>query len=372
MSVLRGVISGFGDVATQAHLPGWRACDGVNLAAIHDPVAVRRHLAINLAKNARIYDDLALMLDGESPDFVDVTSPPAYHAGAARMALEAGAHVLVEKPLCLSLAEFDQLAALARSQSRVLMCAHNWKFAPAYQRADQLIRSGRLGAVRYAAIVRLRREPAGSSPAARLPADNSAAGMLSDRAAAIGVSEPWRLDAGTGGGILIDHGWHVFYLVHWLMGLEPLPLGETSMQPGFTLSACLGYAPGSAVDDLADLLFETRSGLLVSVHLSWRSPVRRTSALFYGKHALLEIETDHVLVTDRSGVVEDLSVADAPDDSYHGAWFAQLAGQFVSAIAEGPSGPLVTRNHAEVRFALAAMAAAQASAHAAGARVQLQ
>ena len=42
------------------------------------------------------------MLDGERLDFVDVASPPAYHAAAARMALEAGAHVLVEKPLCLA------------------------------------------------------------------------------------------------------------------------------------------------------------------------------------------------------------------------------------------------------------------------------
>ena len=46
-----------------------------------------------------MYEDLELLLDGEAPDFVDVASPPAYHAGAARAALEAGAHVIVEKPL---------------------------------------------------------------------------------------------------------------------------------------------------------------------------------------------------------------------------------------------------------------------------------
>ena len=63
------------------------------------------------------------MLDGESPDFVDITSPPAFHAGAARMALEAGAHVLVEKPLCLTAKEFDQLATLAARIARTDVCA---------------------------------------------------------------------------------------------------------------------------------------------------------------------------------------------------------------------------------------------------------
>ena len=371
--MLRGVISGFGEVAAQAHLPGWRACDGISLVAIHDPAAARRHLAINLAKNARIYDDLALMLDGESPDFADIASPPAYHADAARMALAAGAHVLVEKPLCLSLAEFDQLAALARANSRVLMCAHNWQFAPAYQRAYQLIHSGRLGALRYAAFARLRNQPAGSLPAASLPMDGSAAGVLSDRAGAPLIGgERWRLDAKTGGGILIDHGWHVFYLIHWLMGLDPLLVSETSVKAGSpTLSAYIGYAPGSAADDLADLRIETGRGQIVNVHLSWRSPARRTSALLYGDRAMLEIETGRIQLTDRSGTVEDLSVSDAPDDSYHRTWFAEVAGQLVKAIAEGPGGPLVARNHAEVRFALAATAAARASANAAGAPVKL-
>lgn len=73
---------------------------------------------MRLIKNVRVYDDLELMLDGESPDFVDIASPPAYHAAAARAALAAGAHVIVEKPMCLTLEEFDTIAELARRKSR--------------------------------------------------------------------------------------------------------------------------------------------------------------------------------------------------------------------------------------------------------------
>src|SRR5712671_4589785 len=111
-SKLRGAISGFGEVAARAHLPGWRTRDDVGIAVVHDPLSARRHEAIRLIKSVRVYDDLGLMLDGESPDFVDIASPPAYHAESIRAALNAGAHVLVEKPLCLTLHDFNQLKEL--------------------------------------------------------------------------------------------------------------------------------------------------------------------------------------------------------------------------------------------------------------------
>jgi predicted dehydrogenase len=351
--VLRGVISGFGEVAAQAHLPGWRVRTDVSLRAIHDPVAARRHQAINLGLNLRVYDDLALMLDGESPDFVDITSPPAFHAEAARLALEAGAHVLVEKPLCLDSGEFERLVGLARAQSRVLMCAHNWHFAPAYKKAYELIHAGRVGNPHYASLVRLRNQPAGSASSNQLTAGASHPNIGTPM-----LGERWRLEAKTGGGILIDHGWHTFYLVHRLMSLDE-PSADLRL---LALSAYLGYPSASTVDDLADLRLATPNGLLANIHLSWRSPARRTSAALYGDRGLLEIEGDRVLLTTHDGSIEDHSVADAPDDSYHRPWFADLTSLFLNAIAEGPDGLLVRTNHAEVRFALAATAAARASA----------
>ena len=81
--ILRGAISGFGEVAAQAHLAGWRTRPEVSIVAIHDPVSERRHHAMRLIPNIRVYDDLELMLDGERLDFVDVASPPAYHAATA-------------------------------------------------------------------------------------------------------------------------------------------------------------------------------------------------------------------------------------------------------------------------------------------------
>jgi len=328
-SKLRGAISGFGEVAARAHLPGWRTRDGVSINVVHDPISERRHEAIRQIKNVRVYDDLELMLDGEAPDFVDIASPPGMHYEAALMALRAGAHVLVEKPLALTLAQFDELAALAAEKQRVLMCVHNWKYAPAYAAACRAIDAGKLGTIRFISLDRLRTEPAGAG----------------------GAGARWRASAASGGGILIDHGWHVFYLMHWILGGEP-PL---------SISARLESPAGVDVDDLADVRVRFASGALGRAHLSWRAPVRRTSAVIYGERAAIEIEGNRVTLTDRSGEVHDLSVADVPDDSYHSAWFSGVADEFERAITEGANSPAAMRNQREARVALMLIDAARRS-----------
>jgi len=323
---LRGAISGFGEVAARAHLAGWRTRENISIGAIHDPISERRHEAIRLIKSVRVYDDLELMLDGEAPDFVDVASPPGLHHAAARSALAAGAHVLVEKPLALSIAEFDELAALAAQKQRILMCVHNWKYAPAYAAARRAIESGRLGSLRFISIDRLRTEPAGAG----------------------GSGGKWRASSASGGGILIDHGWHVFYLMSWLLD------GETPLSVSARLE-------GRDVDDLADVRIRFGNGALARAHLSWRAPVRRTSALIYGERASLEIEGDRVFLADRSGNAEDLSVPDMADDSYHSAWFGGVAEEFEQAVAEGTDSPIARRNLVEARVALMLIEAARKS-----------
>ncbi len=342
---LRGAISGFGEVAAQAHLAGWRTRPDVSIVAVHDPVAERRHQAIRLIRNVRVYDDLELMLDGERLDFVDIASPPAFHAATARMALEAGVHVLVEKPLCLSLIDFDTLRAAAASRGRVLMCVHNWKHAAAYRLAHQVVSAGGLGELRYLALDRLRTAPAGVSA---------------------GTGGRWRMGAASGGGILVDHGWHVFYLMRWLMGgADP-----------WTISAWLGAEPEQgggtvdAVESVADLRVFFPGERLAAAHLSWNSPVRRTRTMIYGIEGALEIEGDRILLTSRSGACEDMSVTGEVDDSYHSTWFAGMAADFERAMSEGAACQLAVENLAEARAALGLTLAARES-HQGGCAIKL-
>ncbi len=299
---------------------------------------------MRLAPNVRVYDDLELMLEGERLDFVDVASPPAYHAATALNALAAGAHVLVEKPLCLERDEFESLRAAAASGARVLMCVHNWKHAATYRLAHDLIAAGRLGEMRYVALDRLRTAPAGSG---------------------LGASGRWRLGAASGGGILVDHGWHVFYLMRWLMGgLDPA-----------AIDAFLGVAQAAPVEDVADLRVIFPGDRIASAHLSWRSPVRRTRAMLYGSEAALEIDGGRMTLTARSGRSEDVSPAPEPDDSYHSAWFAGVAADFERAvhqsIAEKIEPAAAAENLAEARAALALTLGAQESNRKGGGQMKI-
>lgn len=325
---LRGAIVGFGAVAAEGHIPGWATRPEIQIVAVCDPVAERRHHGLRILKGVRVYDDLGLMLDGERPDFVDVASPPAFHAGAARTALESGAHVLVEKPLCLGLEELEALVELARLRGRVLMCVHNWKHAPVYRRAFELIVSGRLGTVREITLERLRTGPAGGDgPGAR-----------------------WRRDAALGGGILIDHGWHALYLSQWLMG------GATPA----LVSARLGGNHDGGAEEEADLQLAFAGDRHAAIHLSWHAVARRTSASIRGDLATLELQGNSLRLTDAQGCY-DLAVTDVADDSYHAAWFGSLAGDFELAINLG-GGSVVETNLTESRAALAIILQARAMA----------
>ena len=101
-------------------------------------------------------------------------------------------------------AELDVVSRLAAERGRVLHTVHNWHHAPIVRRAAELIRDHAIGPVRRVAWQTLRVRPA----ATRDPA---------------GVN--WRLDpAVAGGGILTDHGWHVFYIVQRWIGARPQAL----------------------------------------------------------------------------------------------------------------------------------------------------
>lgn len=106
----------------KAHGAAARAIPGVRVAAVCDVDEDRAHgLAEEL--EGQPYTDWRRMLDQARPDLVYVTSPPRLHAGQTIASLEAGAHVVLEKPIALSMAEaFAIGAAAARTGRRVQVC----------------------------------------------------------------------------------------------------------------------------------------------------------------------------------------------------------------------------------------------------------
>jgi predicted dehydrogenase len=95
------------------------------------------------------------VLDDPAVSAVAIATPAASHFELVQAALEAGKHVLVEKPLTASAAEGEKLEELARRSGRVLMCDHTYCYTPAVQRIRELVRGGQIGDVQFVDSVRI-------------------------------------------------------------------------------------------------------------------------------------------------------------------------------------------------------------------------
>ena len=86
---------------------------------------------------------------------VAIAAPASSHFALAKAAIEAGKHVLVEKPLALEVADAEALCALAERHDRRLMVGHLLQYHPAFRALEELVRAGHLGRIRHIASSRL-------------------------------------------------------------------------------------------------------------------------------------------------------------------------------------------------------------------------
>jgi predicted dehydrogenase len=93
----------------------------------------------------RCYTDAGEMLERERPDLVHIATPPDTHHALIIRSLEAGAHVLCEKPLCTSLAQLDHIAAVEQSTGRYCSSVFQWRFGSSAQHLKRLIQMEAFG-----------------------------------------------------------------------------------------------------------------------------------------------------------------------------------------------------------------------------------
>jgi predicted dehydrogenase len=143
---VRVAVVGTGAVAEIAHIPALRAAgERVEIVAAVDTDSerladFRRQQVIPAG-----YASVDAMLAKEKPDLVHICTPPASHAGIAVRCLEAGAWVLVEKPPCLSLAEYARIEAAERQGGPYASVVFQHRFGSGSRNAIDLISSGALG-----------------------------------------------------------------------------------------------------------------------------------------------------------------------------------------------------------------------------------
>jgi len=142
---LRTVLLGMGAGAEHLMLPGLTTLPGIDLVAGCDPSAAAREGAGARWHISRLYDDPAKMLAEEKPDLVAISTPPQTHYDLAKLALSGGAHLFCEKPFVQSLAQADELIALARAQGRHIVVNNQYYQMPIFRRVQEsLDQFGRL------------------------------------------------------------------------------------------------------------------------------------------------------------------------------------------------------------------------------------
>ena len=104
---------------------------------------------------ARTTADLDEVLADPTVDAVSIATPPRTHYALAKRALEAGKHVLVEKPLATSAADAESLVDLAEREGLVLMPGHTFLYSPAVNKVRALIESGELGEIYFVTSSRM-------------------------------------------------------------------------------------------------------------------------------------------------------------------------------------------------------------------------
>ena len=258
---LRGGIIGAGNVGLRGHVPAWLACKEIVLTCAADTRSGSRAELDGVLPGRTWYESAEALLASEPLDFVDVCTPPAAHGGAIRSALQRGVHVLCEKPLVLDSGEMEELRGLAESRRLVLAAVHNWRYAPVLAEATALVRAGAIGGVRRCRWEVLREGPSAAAQTGGLP--------------------NWRLDpALSGGGILVDHGWHAAYVVSdWISGALRAVTARLETRKHLEWP----------IEDTANVLLEFEGGE-ANLFLTWAAGERRNRVEIEGTRGRIRID----------------------------------------------------------------------------------
>ncbi len=150
-------IIGAGGIARGVHIPGYQKLGNAQVLAVSDPVQVSREGAAREFGIEDAYEDFHEMLKRDDIHAVSVTTPNFLHAEATIAALEAGKHVLCEKPLAMNARQGDAMVVASKKAGRKLMCGFHFRFTPEVQALKRFAEAGEFGEMYYARTQALRR-----------------------------------------------------------------------------------------------------------------------------------------------------------------------------------------------------------------------
>ncbi len=244
-------IIGVGGIA-RTHMPGWEASEHAQVIAGCDvnPEALARWGQAH--RISRLYTDPRDLFRDPDIHIVDICTPNMSHASLAIAGLEAGKHVLCEKPLAPTPQEIRQMIQARNRAGKLLMTAQHFRFKGVSQAMRREIETGTLGHVYHARAWQLRRSGFIPTPT-----------FIERRH--------------SGGGPTIDIGVHVLDLALWLMG-NPRPVAVSgtakaplARHPGAFSSwrPEAGVPPSFDVEDFAAAFIRLENDTTLILEVSW-------------------------------------------------------------------------------------------------------
>lgn len=255
-----------------------------------------RELATGLG--LRAYDDWRDLVSSDL-DLVSVTSPPSEHREMALAALQAGKHVLSEKPTAMNVAEARELVEAAKKHSdRIALIDHELRFLPAWRETRERIEE--IGPIRYA-------EVRYSSPA------------RGDRARAWN----WWSDASRGGGIWGAVGSHFADALRYF-GME-FESAQALMHTAIEARSFDGSTRAVTSDDWASVHFKMLGGAVATMSFSAVSagPDESSMMTIHGESGALRFVGEEVLISKNRAAFTRFAgepMADRPGNSHGGAF----------------------------------------------------
>lgn len=265
MKKLRVGVIGCGSIAQHRHLPEYRINKNVELTAVCD-IHKDRTDAIAKQYGVAAFTSFEELINSGIVDAVSVCTSNDLHAPVTIAALEAGIHVLCEKPIATSKQDAEAMIAAAERSGKKLMIAHNQRFVPSHIKARQLIQMGEIGKIYSFRTV-----------------------------FGHGGPENWSVE-GKGGwffqkekafvGAMGDLGVHKTDLLRYLLGEEIVEVGS------FVETSAKDFAN---VDDNAVCILKTESGIIGTLAASWTYVSKEdNSTIIYGEKAILRLEDDPI------------------------------------------------------------------------------
>jgi predicted dehydrogenase len=228
------------------HVRAFASLPGATLTTVCEPDPAARNRALALAPSARGVATLEEALASDA-DAIVLATPAKIHADQARAALAAGKHVFVEKPMALTVADAESVAAAAERAKRVLAVGHLMVHHPALRTVEQLVRDGTIGDIYYVYSTRVN--------LGRLRKDESA---------------------------LWSFGPHDVSMILHLLGGMP----ERVSAQGH------GYLQ-TGVEDVVFVHMQFADGRIAHVQLSWLDPRKERRMTIVGSRRMVEFDDVH-------------------------------------------------------------------------------